>query len=410
MKINTLINNRRSIRSFKPNLISKKDLDELINAFKNSPSSCNLQLSKLILIDNVSLLKKFEKHVTGKVSWTSQIFVLIVNNKINFENHAQYISLGMAVQNLILKAEELGIGTCPIAGFENKTFIKKNLNIPNNYDIPLLLFFGYKFNNSTKNFHIPYKTSDLLSKNKFNFNFSFPDVSNLLMWKKSDIIEYRKRIMSVYYPRLSHGIWRNSLNHEYKLFLNSNKNNSKLIYFMWERNFFNLNKYIENSYLVDYDLDYLDFMKVNHKYNFKKLGEKSDKKFDSVLIANTLEFQTDLKEIFKDIKNNLNGNGTVIVFNYYGLFSLVFSILRTSGILKNVYHNSPFYKIGPYRFIKLIEIKKLLKENNLYIQRISYLKTNLLSDKIKNKYFNFLFKIINILFPENIKIEFSSKK
>lgn len=409
MSLDKLINLRRSVRSYSRELISKKELSQLIDAFQSSPSSCNLQLTKLILVNDKKLLKKLEKKVTGKINWTSQIFVLIINKKINYENNAHYLSAGMATQNLFLKAQELGIATCPIAGFKNKSYLKKILNIPDIYDIPLLIFFGYP--ELKDNFSKPYKTQDILSKNKYDFQYSFPESIKLENWRKKDILEYRKRISSVYYPRLKHGLWGNSLDFQFKPYLNNNRNKSKLIYFMWERNFLNLVSKSNQITLVDYDNEYLYYMKKNHGYSTSLIGKQSKKKYDSFFIANSLEFNPDLEEVIYDVSNKLNkgARGVIIIFNTKGVFSLFFNILYIFGILKNVYHNSPFYKIGPYRFVDKNFLISILDKYNLEIKNTTYLRSSLLKDKFKNPILRRFISFMNYLFPENIKLTIIKK-
>ena len=48
----------------------------------------------------------------------------------------------MAVENMILVALDKGIGACPIMGFKEKV-LKQMLNIPEHYDIALVLALGY---------------------------------------------------------------------------------------------------------------------------------------------------------------------------------------------------------------------------------------------------------------------------
>ena len=50
--------------------------------------------------------------------------------------------LAFSSQNLVLRAWELGLGTCYI-GMLNRKKIKEILNIPNNYILPFVIIAGY---------------------------------------------------------------------------------------------------------------------------------------------------------------------------------------------------------------------------------------------------------------------------
>jgi nitroreductase len=52
-----------------------------------------------------------------------------------------WIDLGAALQNMLLAAHELGYGGCPIGSFHKKA-LEAFLNIPENFDIRLLVVLG----------------------------------------------------------------------------------------------------------------------------------------------------------------------------------------------------------------------------------------------------------------------------
>ncbi|NJL44365.1 MAG: hypothetical protein HC945_03565 [Nitrosarchaeum sp.] len=62
----------------------------------------------------------------------------------------------MIIQNLLLKATELGLAACPIAGFRGKQFLRKTLSIPSRYDTPLLVLIGEP---GKEEYYRPYRVS-----------------------------------------------------------------------------------------------------------------------------------------------------------------------------------------------------------------------------------------------------------
>ena len=60
----------------------------------------------------------------------------------NSEVYGCLMDASMAAENLMLKAVELGLGTCAIKSY-NDSAIRKILNIPERYRIEMLMSIGY---------------------------------------------------------------------------------------------------------------------------------------------------------------------------------------------------------------------------------------------------------------------------
>jgi len=156
MNILSAIKNRRSIRNFKTAHINRKDLELCLEAGRLSPSACNSQSWKFILVDNPSLLKKLSNKIFSGIykmnafSKNASALIVIVSNKPKFfarlggalrNTNFQYIDAGIACENIVLQAQELGIGTC-ILGWFNESKLKKILHIPHNKKIHIIISLG----------------------------------------------------------------------------------------------------------------------------------------------------------------------------------------------------------------------------------------------------------------------------
>jgi nitroreductase len=53
-----------------------------------------------------------------------------------------YYDVGMAAENIMLVALEQGLGSCPVLMYDENA-LKPILNIPDNYDIALVIVMGY---------------------------------------------------------------------------------------------------------------------------------------------------------------------------------------------------------------------------------------------------------------------------
>lgn len=76
-----VLKNRRSVKSFKDNQISKEDLESILSAAKNAPSGMNLQSPKILVIQRKRLLNVYPSginHFIQKKLWILCLMILIL--------------------------------------------------------------------------------------------------------------------------------------------------------------------------------------------------------------------------------------------------------------------------------------------------------------------------------------------
>ncbi len=151
MSLYELMLSRRSIRQFKPDLVSRDILEELVNSARLAPSGANLQPLEFVVVDD----EEIRRMLFPCLRWAAYIapegnpkpgceptayVVILVNmdvRKSGFER-----DVGAAVENMILTAWEERIGSCWIANADTKK-IQKMLKIPENYKVDSVLALGY---------------------------------------------------------------------------------------------------------------------------------------------------------------------------------------------------------------------------------------------------------------------------
>ena len=111
----SLIQTRRSIRSFKPDMIPKDIIDKIITAGTYAATGKNMQSPIIIAVTNKDVrdrLSKLNAEIMGKNSdpFYGAPVVLIVLADKSCVNHVYDGSLVMG--NLMLAAHSLGIGSC----------------------------------------------------------------------------------------------------------------------------------------------------------------------------------------------------------------------------------------------------------------------------------------------------------
>ena len=142
---------RRSIRRFRDIPVPRQILERCVNAARLAPSAANLQPLEYIIVDENQLLAE----VFSTLGWAAYIrpagdppegkrpkaYIIIVNNSNAGTSFTAY-DVGAAMENLILVAWAEGVGSCPIASVDRDK-LRRILNIPGDYEIPLVLALGY---------------------------------------------------------------------------------------------------------------------------------------------------------------------------------------------------------------------------------------------------------------------------
>lgn len=142
---------RRSIRRFKDTAIPQQVLERCVNAARLAPSGANRQPLEYIIVNDDKLLPE----VFSTLQWAAYIrpqgdppegkrpkayIVILKNNKVN--TSASGYDIGLAIENMILVALEEDIGSC-LFGSVERNKLRNTLNIPDDYEIPLVLALGY---------------------------------------------------------------------------------------------------------------------------------------------------------------------------------------------------------------------------------------------------------------------------
>jgi nitroreductase len=157
-KIHDLMLTRRSIRRFKTIPVPYSALEKCADAARLAPSGRNHQFLEFIMINDAEVLPAMFDNIGGSAKLppdkggprpdqTARAYaVILLNKKLAGDDPARnrivLYDVGMAAENIILAAWEQGIGCCPILMFNEKD-IKLFLNVPDDYDIVLVIAMGY---------------------------------------------------------------------------------------------------------------------------------------------------------------------------------------------------------------------------------------------------------------------------
>jgi nitroreductase len=152
-----LIKERRSIRMYNPDKeISEKDILSVIEAARFAPSACNSQPWRFIIVRDQEKRERFVKECLGGIVpnkfalHAPVIIVMAADMKIhrarigeklkNIDYHQ--IDLGIAGEHLVLRAQELGLGTCWLGWFNVKK-VSALIDLPKRVRPVSLFTLGY---------------------------------------------------------------------------------------------------------------------------------------------------------------------------------------------------------------------------------------------------------------------------
>lgn len=172
MDVFKAIKERRSARCFLLKEIEKILLDKIIEAGAWAPSASNKQAWKFIVVDN-SEVKKQIVDFGGSIlikDAPAGILVLYDNRSINLEYLDFIQSAAAAIQNILLAAYSLGIGSCWVCRLPSKKRMRKIFKIPHYFDPIAYICLGYAAEDS-RLIERKYKFEDLVAYNRFSFNY-----------------------------------------------------------------------------------------------------------------------------------------------------------------------------------------------------------------------------------------------
>jgi nitroreductase len=148
MEVQEALLNRRSIRKYKDQKISKENLDKILRAAMYAPSAMNLHAWQFIVVDNKDVLIETIKSIPYAEMLRQSAMAIIVCGDSSVEKNESWLlqNCSAAIQNILLSSHGLGIGSCWIAihGMEDVyQSIKAQFALPENIVPVSLISLGY---------------------------------------------------------------------------------------------------------------------------------------------------------------------------------------------------------------------------------------------------------------------------
>jgi nitroreductase len=164
MELDVYIKGRRSVRAYTDEPVSKEQIDAILEAGTWAPTGMGREPWRFIIIEDKQLIKLVsdETKVLVKqnmpplaeqfsidadiICYDAPVLVLVCTEKDPQWANVNLLDSVLAVQNMFLKAYELGLGTCYM-GFvqflNSKPEVLRKLGVPENYELNVPFIIGH---------------------------------------------------------------------------------------------------------------------------------------------------------------------------------------------------------------------------------------------------------------------------
>lgn len=138
MELTKVIEERRSIRKYKPDPVPNDLIQKILESARIAPSASNRQPWHFIVVKDAE-----KKKALGLREWASEAPVIIVGcTDPSVSPTFHLVDFAIAFEHIVLAATNLGLGTCWQGRLENET-IKKELSIPDPIKVVAVTTLGY---------------------------------------------------------------------------------------------------------------------------------------------------------------------------------------------------------------------------------------------------------------------------
>ncbi len=152
-----LVRRRCSVRAYEDRPVAEEALRRCLEAARLSPSACNAQPWRFIVVDEPELKDRVATCTVGGVvpmnafARQAPVLVVVVMERANFTSRFgsvvkgksfPLIDIGIAAEHFCLQATEEGLGTCIVGWFDERG-IRRLLGVPRRSRPILVLTLGY---------------------------------------------------------------------------------------------------------------------------------------------------------------------------------------------------------------------------------------------------------------------------
>lgn len=146
MEFDKIISERYSVRKFEEKHLEKEVVDKILAAGHLAPTGCNFQPQRIVVLNTDESIEKL-KLCTRSHFGAKCAFLVCYNKEETWKRPydgalSAPVDASIVTTFMMLKAQDLGIGTCWVMHFDPFK-IKETFNLPENVEPCALLIMGY---------------------------------------------------------------------------------------------------------------------------------------------------------------------------------------------------------------------------------------------------------------------------
>ena len=146
MEFEKLIEERYSVRKFKPEHLSEDCIAEILKAGHKAPTGCNFQPQRILVLNTNESIEKLKKCTKCHFD-APTVMVVCYNEDESWKRPydgalSAPVDASIVTTHMMLCAHNMGIGSCWVMHFNPMT-IKEEFNIPDNIKPLAILTMGY---------------------------------------------------------------------------------------------------------------------------------------------------------------------------------------------------------------------------------------------------------------------------
>lgn len=145
MELTHVLSLRKSVRDYSNKMVEPEKINKILESAILAPSWANKQCCRYVVVTEKSKIKKLGGLINSWIKNAPVVIVACADPKDSgSRNGMDYylLDVGISMQQLILAATDLELGTCWIGGF-TETKVKKILQIPDNIKVVAMTPVGY---------------------------------------------------------------------------------------------------------------------------------------------------------------------------------------------------------------------------------------------------------------------------
>lgn len=163
---------RYSVRKFQNQHLEQEVIDKILSCGHVAPTGCNYQPQRILVLNTDESMEKLKK--CTKCHFDAPTAMIICYNKdeswVRKYDGAMSapVDASIVMTHLMLMAHSLNVGTCIVMALDPDT-LRREFDIPSNYEISSILVMGYPHPDSTPiDMHTKYRPiSEVVSYEKF---------------------------------------------------------------------------------------------------------------------------------------------------------------------------------------------------------------------------------------------------